>query len=239
MTAQSIDHAFKIFYLFANIWVSFSFLRSKVYRVFPFLCTFVCLALPDSVLASFPGSNTAIYFYSFIISSSIFVVLYLLMVGELCSRLFHGHNGPQSVRRCILSLSVGAGLAVSAIAGYLVTFRFVSHRGVLGYVARVEGLETLGLCTFLAVLFFSASRILPAIPPQIVRHGVILGLYFLVNAAVLLLWARLPKPYTRIANETMLFVESGCYLAWAALFSVKTVLKNALSSNRALTATAR
>ena len=108
-----------------------------------------------------------------------------------------------------------------------------------GFLPRVEGLETLGLCTFLAVLFFPASRILPAIPPQIVRHGVILGLYFLVNAAVLLLWARLPKPYTRIANETMLFVESGCYLAWAALFSVKTVLKNAPSSNRALTATAR
>jgi hypothetical protein len=235
MTAQSIENAATIFCLLANIWVAFSLMRSKVYRVFPFLCAFVCLALPDGVLACFLGSSTALYFYSFIFSSSLFVVLYLLMAGELCIRLFRSYNGPKSLRRRILSLSVAAGLAVSAIAGYLGT----PHRGSLGYLTRVEGLETLALCTFLAVLFFSASRILPAIQPQIVRHGIVLGLYFLVNAAVLLPWTWLRKPYAHIANDTMLFVESGCYLAWAALFWSKTVLKNAPPSNRSLTAAAR
>jgi hypothetical protein len=219
--SASIESTIAVVCLLANIFAIARLWQLKLVPSYPVLLIWLCAALPNDFALAFWGPRNLRYFFVFVFSEPFLLVLYLAVVWELFSVIFQQYEGLRSLSRWVMGIAAALS-AVTSLALMAMTAatgqRFVNKRLILHF-SNFERAETSALVVFILILLFFISRYPIKLPRNNVVHSAIYSIYFLSDAAGLLLFSSLSARGAHFANAFMTCVQAGCYLAWGMLLS--------------------
>jgi hypothetical protein len=218
MMSASIEFSLQLFSLLFDIVVCLRVLQLGLHRIYPFFFAFLCAPLiPQAVLLLY-GSDSHRYAGVWLYTEPVRNILYILVVWELFSVIFRNYAGLRSLSRWVMGVAAGI-----APIGLVLTFaasgsRLFFRSGLT--VIRFERGIAFGLVIFIIILLYFISRY----PIQLPRNNVILAMlysiWFLGDAAILLLSSFVPEAWGySMVNGLLAILEISSYIGWALLLS--------------------
>jgi hypothetical protein len=218
--SASIESTITIVCLLANLFAIARLWQLKLISSYPILFFWLCAALPNGFAFAFWGPIDKRYFYTYVVSELILLVLHLLVVWEMFSVIFEQYKGIRSLSRWVMGIAATlSAIASSGIMAVTVTGQRSFAKKTLPLLNNVERAEASALVLFILILLFFISRYPIKLPRNIVVHSAAYSVYFLSSAAGLLLFNSLSPHAAHFANAFMTCIQAGCYLAWGLLLS--------------------
>jgi hypothetical protein len=219
MTSASIESAFNVLFFAVNCIAVIRLLQLRLVRTYPIFFLFLSTSLPGGIVNVCFGSSSRQFFYTYLVSEFILSILYLLCVWELFSAIFRDYAGLRSLSRWVMGIAAAVAICVSGgiLAVTASQPKFV--KAFLFKFTSVERTEAAALVVFILILLFFISRYPITLPRNIVVHSKVYSIYFLTDAAAMLLWEVLPKQHAALVSYTLAAVQSACFLAWACRLS--------------------
>jgi hypothetical protein len=218
--SASFELTITVVCLLANLFAIARLWQLKLIHSYPILFVWLCGALPNGFAFIFWGPKDRHYFYTYVPSELVLLVLHVLVVWELFSVIFQQYKGLRSLSRWVMGIAaaISASISLGILAVTATGQRFITKRGVL-YLSNAERSEASALVLFILILLFFISRYPIKLPRNNVVHSAIFSIYFLSDAAGLLLFSSLSARGAHLANSFMTCIQAGCYLAWGLLLS--------------------
>ncbi len=238
MTSASIESALQLFSLLFDIVVVFRLIHLKFFRIYPFFFALLCVPLWLQTVAVVYGTKSRQFLHSFQWGEPLRNVLYVLVVWELFSVIFRNYAGLRSLSRWVMGIA-----AVIATVGFSLTIApiGVSVFNLSPRARRIIGFErgnAVAIVVFIIIMLYFISRY----PIKLPRNNVVLcmlySIWFLGDAAVLLIFSFLQaRGHVHIENDILAVLEIGFYLASAMLLSAagefqETRVRQHLSAER-------
>jgi hypothetical protein len=220
MMSASIFSALEVLTLLVNVVALLRLVQLKLYSVYPFFFTFLCIQFVSKGVVVVYGIKSLAFFYCYVWLSPVRAILYLLVVWELFSVIFRNYAGLRSLSRWVM----GVAAAISPLGLVLSMERGSVYSGhskwVLPLVVRFERGIQFGMVIFIVIMLYFISRY----PIKLPRNNVVLcmlySVWFLGEAAVLLASSFVPDTYgRRFVNVGETAIEVTCYVCWALLLS--------------------
>jgi hypothetical protein len=219
MTSASIDSSLQFLSLLFDIIVVGRLSQLQLYRVYPFFFAFLCVPLVLQTVAVVYGTAGFGFLVCYTVLEPIRNILYILVVWELFSVIFRNYAGLRSLSRWVMGLAAAVaplGLVLTVAASKSSAFnasRFVP------WMIRFERGIAFGLVIFIIIMLYFISRYPIKLPRNTVVHCILYSLWFLGDAAILLLTSLLPKSYGHFFNAGIACLEIGSYIGWTLLLS--------------------
>lgn len=219
MTSASIETILQFISFVLAFCVVVRLIQFKLYRTYPFFFALLSLDLFLQTVVVIYNSASYLFLWCFVVLEPVRNILYILVVWELFSVIFRNYAGLRSLSRWVM------GVASVIASGFFVLTLFAAGTVVFNasakarMVLKVERGVALGLVIFIVIMLYFISRY----PIRLPRNNVVLcmlySIWFLVDAAVLLVASRLPKEYVSAENKVLALMDIGAYLGWAVLLS--------------------
>jgi hypothetical protein len=218
MMSASIEFSLQLLSFLFDIVVTVRVIQLGLYRVYPFFFVFLCVPLvPQSVLLMY-GSDSRDFRHVWLISEAVRNIVYILVVWELFSVIFRNYAGLRSLSRWVMG-----GAAAIAPLGLVLTFAASSSRLVSSLplmVIRFERGIAFGLVIFIIILLYFISRYPIRLPRNNVVLAMLYSVWFLGDAALLLLSSFVPRAWGySMVNDGLALLEIGSYMGWTFLLS--------------------
>jgi hypothetical protein len=219
MTSASVEASLQVLSLIFSVLCVIRLILLRLYGVYPVFFALLCVSsvLQTSAVVYGTASRTFLVFYTGL--EPVRNILYILVVWELFSVVFRNYAGLRSLSRWVMAAG-----AVVALIGFILSFAtigFVAYQPSR-FSARVLTFErgiAFGLVIFIVIMLFFISRY----PIKLPRNSVVLcmfySVWFLGDAAVLVVGSFLSKGYRFAINDALALLEIGSYLGWALLLS--------------------
>ncbi|HEX3743395.1 MAG TPA: hypothetical protein VHW09_05685 [Bryobacteraceae bacterium] len=171
-------------------------------------------------LAGGDGTNSNMYFYSYLIIEPILLLAYILVVIELYSLVLEKYRG-------LYTLGRWAMYAAILISGTVSILTFIpkinpllpepSKRLMLELAAE-RGID-LALVLFILLIVWFLSKYPVPLSRNVVVHTVIYAIFFLSDTMLLLWRSLLGENVTPTANVVATAISAACSFAWAILLT--------------------
>ena len=219
MTSTSIETVLQFISFVLAFCVVVRLIQFKLYRVYPLFFALLSLDLFLQTVVVIYTTSSIVFLWCFVILEPVRNILYILVVWELFSVIFHNYAGLRSLSRWVM------GIASVLASGFFILTLFAAGSAVFNasakarMVLKVERGIALALVIFIIVMLYFISRY----PIRLPRNNVVLcmlySIWFLTDAAILLVASRLPKGYVSAENKALALLDIGAYLGWALLLS--------------------
>ena len=218
MTTASVDSVLQLFSLISDCIAVIRVVHLRLVRAYPFFFLFLCIPLiPQTALVKY-GSDSRLYFKIWEYVEPVRTVVYILVVWELFSVIFRNYAGLRSLSRWVMGAA--AGIAPLGLVLTIIASESHLNYGPTRLIIRFERGIASGLVIFIVILLYFISRYPIKLPGNTIVHSMLYSLWFVGDAAILLISSYVPQSWGyRVCNDSLEVLEIGTYVGWAFLLS--------------------
>lgn len=165
-------------------------LKNGLYQRYPALCSFLAFRLVSGTIPLvFENSkNGRLYFILYVGIQPFIWTLYVLMAREVYALALASHRGLHTLGRWAMYVAVVISVAVSLLSILTkITPKTPQISRIIGYVFAIDRGVNFALVLFILIILFFLSLYPVPLSRNVVRHSSFLFVYFLSNAAGILL----------------------------------------------------
>jgi hypothetical protein len=168
------------------------------------------------------GVRSDLYFYVYIFSEPIFLLLYILVVVELYSLVLERYKGLYTLGRWAMygAVLISGTISVLTLLPKLGPSLPEPSRLLMYEVGAERGVD-LALVIFILLIVWFLTKYPVPLSRNVVVHTVIYSVFFLSDALVLLWRTLLGYHVTFSINVVATAISSTCAIAWWLLLSAK------------------
>jgi hypothetical protein len=192
---------------------------SRLHRLYTWFAVLICLELARGVAVLPVDPRKDLFAWYFLLTEPLKWFLFILVVLELYSLALKEHQGIATFSRWIMTASVLAAVAISALTLSADLSRPARRFPILIYYSVIERGLMFSLVLFLLLItaFLVWSPI--AVRRNVVVHAGILSFFFLSSAMALFIRNVAGYELTRTISTVLFFVHNSCYLLWIAFLN--------------------
>jgi hypothetical protein len=220
MPTASLQRFVEILLLIGSALVAIKLYSNGLWRRYRVFFAYCVLRVPNFVWPLVVNDQSPLYFWLFLISSPVFVLLYVLLVAELYRLILDKYRGLGTLGRWAMYAASAASVLVSVLALLPhITPAMPQGSRLLGYEYALERGIDFSLVVFILLLFAFLSRFPISLTRNVLVHAAIYSLYFLTSTVGFLLHALWG---IRLSAEVNLFVSAAsllCVAGWLWLLN--------------------
>jgi hypothetical protein len=220
MATASLLHLVEILLLIGSALVATRLYSNGLWRKYRVFFAYCVLRVPNFVWPLVVSDQSPVYFWLFLISSPVFVLLYVLLVAELYRLILEKYRGLETLGRWAMYAATAVSVLISALALLPhITPAMPQSSRVLGYEFALERGVDFSLVLFILLMLLFLSRFPVPLSRNVLVHAAIFSLYFLTSAVGLLLHALWG---IRLSAEVNLFLSAAsllCVAGWLWLLN--------------------
>jgi hypothetical protein len=218
MTMASIEPFLEILSFLLDFVALARVVQLRLVRLYPFFSLFLFIFLIPQAARLLYGSASRNYFEVWEYAEPVRCIVYMLVVWELFSVIFRDYAGLRSLSKWVM----GAAAAIAPL-GFVLTIAAPTSRltyDVTRTIVRFERGIAFSLVIFILILLFFISRYPIRLPRNNIVHTMLYSIWFLGDAAILLISSYVPETwgYTAV-NSSLAVLGIGAYLGWAILLT--------------------
>lgn len=222
MPVAALSRAVEIISVLGSLLVLLKLITSGLFRRYRIFFLYWLFLIPYDILPLVLSVKSDWYFYCWVVYQPIIWILYIWVTLELYRLILENHRGLYSLGRWVMYLGVAVSVAASVLSlvPKITPAMPQTSRAMYYYLATGRGV-TLGLVTFLVLMFLFLSRYPVPMSRNLVAHlGIFTAFFFSTYLAFLL-----RTVFGLTANdETDLFfsaVAAACIYMWFFLLTPK------------------
>ena len=188
MTSAVLVSGLRAFLLLGSVLMVLKLHRTGLYRLYPIFFAFFIFRIPNSIWPLFLAVTSDLYQQFWVVSTSIALVFYVLMVVELYRLVLEKYKGLYSLGRWALYLSLAISVCISAVSLLPQIKPSLPQRSkIMFYVLATErGIDT-ALAIFIVLILCFLSFFPVKLSRNVRMHALVFSIFFLSNISVLLL----------------------------------------------------
>jgi hypothetical protein len=176
----------------------------------------------EGVWPVFVNMRSNLYAYIWTFTEPVSLILYVLVVLELCRLVLEKHRGLYTLGRwaVYLGMAISVGLSILSLLPRIKPNMPQSSK-YLGYIFAVDRGVTLCLAIFLVLMLFLLSRYPVSLSRNVILHAAVYTIFFLCNALDMILLKVLGFPHYPALETGRMIVSCLCLLCWLRFLSPK------------------
>lgn len=220
--------------LVGSAFMAVKLVTTGLYKKYPIFFTYFVFRVPNSLWPLLTDFRSDTYFYAYMSTLPITVVLYVLLVMELYRLVLADYKGLQSAGRWAMYASLIGALVISLLTLIpKITPTMAQRSKAIGLVVVSER----GVYTALAVFIILLLALLSRYPIQLRRnarvHAVIYSIFFFNGGMVMLSRSALGLKAMTIVNLLSIVINLACVFSWLILLNPagEAVAERTVASN--------
>jgi hypothetical protein len=180
--------------------------QDGLYRKYPALLAYLIFHVLDGTFPLFLPSSSNAYFVVYVSTQPLIWVFYVLMVREVYALALASHRGVQTLGRWAMYGAVTVSVVLSLLSILArITPKTPQRSRTIGYIFAFDRGVNFALVLFILLILFFLSRYPVPLSRNVVRHSSLLFIFFLSNAAIILL----RSIYGRAASDQISLILTG------------------------------
>jgi hypothetical protein len=218
MTGVVLVSCLKAVLLLGSVLMVLKLYRTGLYLRYPIFFAFFIFRIPNSLWPVFLEVSSPLYQEVWIVTESIAVGFYVLMVVELYKLVLEKYKGLYSLGRWALYLSLAISVTVSAISLLpRITPSLPQPSKIMFYVLATErGIQT-GLAIFIVLILCFLSLFPVTLSRNVRVHALVFSIFFLSSTFMLLMRSLFGLRMADELNTVLMGVTAASVVAWLTL----------------------
>ena len=222
MTGVTLVSCLRAVLLLGSVLMVLKLYRSGLYRRYPIFFAFFIFRIPNSIWPLFLDLSSDLYQKLWVLTTSMALGFYVLMVVELCKLVLDKYKGLYSLGRWALYVSLAISVSISVITLLPRIKPSAPQRSrIMSYVMGTErGIDT-ALAIFIILILCFLSLFPVKLSRNVRMHALVFSIFFLSNTFVLLMRSLFGKRLTDEVNTILLCVTTASVVAWLILLRAR------------------
>jgi len=218
MTGVTLVSCFRAVLLLGSVLMVLKLYRTGLYRRYPIFFAFFIFRIPNSIWPLFLDLSSDLYQKLWVLTTSMALGFYVLMVVELFRLVLDKYKGLYSLGRWALYVSLAISVSISVISLLPRIKPSAPQRSrIMSYVMGTErGIDT-ALAIFIILILCFVSLFPLKLSRNVRMHALVFSIFFLSNTFVLLMRSLFGKHLTDEVNAILLCVTTASVVAWLIL----------------------
>jgi hypothetical protein len=189
-----------------------------LYRRYPIFFAFFIFRIPNSVWPMFFGVSSDQYQKVWVLTTTVALGFYVLMVGELYKLVLDKYKGLYTLGRWALyfSLAVSVGISVISLLPRIQPSTAQKSKIMFYALGTERGIDT-ALAIFIVLILCFLSLFPVKLSRNVRVHALVFSIFFLSNTFVLLMRSLFGKHLADEVNTVLLAITAASVVAWLTL----------------------
>jgi len=218
MTGTVLVSCLRAVLLLGSVVMALKLYRTGLYRRYPIFFFFFIFRIPNSIWPLFLEANSPLYLQLWVLSTSIALGFYVLMVVELYKLVLERYKGLYSLGRWALYISLAISVSISAISLLPQIKPSMPQRSkIMFYMLASERGINIGLAIFIILILCFLSFFPLRLSSNVRMHALVFSIFFLSNTFVSLMRSLFGLRMVHEVNTLLLGITTASVVAWMAL----------------------